>query len=593
MSFTADFWHDWLAHGDFPDHPWRTYLQRSALTLKGLTYAPTGAMCAAVDDVAARDARAASATGTTATPGSATRPSCSGACTRSASPRRPATTTTSSRTSRPATSCRCSTASAASAASRSPSSTTSRATSTRGPVRVGNAAYNQNQHDVWGTLLDSVYIHTKNARPAARVRVADPRAAGRRGDRRTGASPTAASGRCAASRSTSPPRRSSAGWPATAARAWRGCAASTTTAERWQQVADEIRADVLRARRRPRAAALRPALRQRRARRRAAADPARALPARRRRARAQHRVRRSPTSSARTASILRYKVDETDDGLERRGGHVRDLHVVARLRARARSASSTAPAQLCEKMLAYASPLHLYAEEIDAVTGRHLGNFPQAFTHLALINAVMQAHRRRGGAARLDAVARQGRAAAGRRTATLPRRDPRRERRRRRARRRRRGGRAARRRAARRGRHRGARPARRGAHRALRRAHAARDLRAARAAAAALGRRARVVRRRALRRPRRPAVQRPARARDARRARRRRAPDRRASSAPRRPRSAYERELGDVVLDAVLLGLGEDGHTASLFPGNAGARRRPAASPRSTTRPSRRRTASR
>jgi GH15 family glucan-1,4-alpha-glucosidase len=40
-------------------------------------------------------------------------------------------------------------------------------------------------------------------------------------------------------------------------------------------------------------------------------------------------------------------------------------------------------------MLSYASPLYLYAEEIDAGTGRHLGNFPQAFTHLALINAVM------------------------------------------------------------------------------------------------------------------------------------------------------------------------------------------------------------
>ena len=45
--------------------------------------------------------------------------------------------------------------------------------------------------------------------------------------------------------------------------------------------------------------------------------------------------------------------------------------------------------RLCEKVLSFASPLGLYAEEIDPLSGRHLGNFPQAFTHLALINAVI------------------------------------------------------------------------------------------------------------------------------------------------------------------------------------------------------------
>ena len=40
-----------------------------------------------------------------------------------------------------------------------------------------------------------------------------------------------------------------------------------------------------------------------------------------------------------------------------------------------------------EKLLRIASPLGLYAEEFDADTGRHLGNFPQAFSHLALMEA--------------------------------------------------------------------------------------------------------------------------------------------------------------------------------------------------------------
>src|SRR5205823_8480530 len=87
--------------------------------------------------------------------------------------------------------------------------------------------------------------------------------------------------------------------------------------------------------------------------------------------------------------VLRYRTDETDDGLKGEEGTfticsfwlVSALVEIGELdRAR----------ELCEKLLSYASPLQLYAEEIDPRSGRHLGNFPQAFSHLALINAVMR-----------------------------------------------------------------------------------------------------------------------------------------------------------------------------------------------------------
>ena len=45
--------------------------------------------------------------------------------------------------------------------------------------------------------------------------------------------------------------------------------------------------------------------------------------------------------------------------------------------------------ELAERMLAYASPLDLFAENIDPHTGRHLGNYPNAFTHLAMVNALL------------------------------------------------------------------------------------------------------------------------------------------------------------------------------------------------------------
>ena len=46
-THTVAYWRDWLSNGTFPDHPWRSYMERSALTLKGLSYAPTGAIMAA------------------------------------------------------------------------------------------------------------------------------------------------------------------------------------------------------------------------------------------------------------------------------------------------------------------------------------------------------------------------------------------------------------------------------------------------------------------------------------------------------------------------------------------------------------------
>ena len=42
-----------------------------------------------------------------------------------------------------------------------------------------------------------------------------------------------------------------------------------------------------------------------------------------------------------------------------------------------------------ENLLEYASPLGLFAEQIDAETGRQLGNFPQGFSHIGLINSAL------------------------------------------------------------------------------------------------------------------------------------------------------------------------------------------------------------
>jgi alpha,alpha-trehalase len=86
--------------------------------------------------------------------------------------------------------------------------------------------------------------------------------------------------------------------------------------------------------------------------------------------------------------VLRYRVEDTDDGFAEEEGTftICSFWLVSAL---SEIHEHSLARDLCQKLLGYASPLHLYAEEIDPRSGRHLGNFPQAFTHLALINAVI------------------------------------------------------------------------------------------------------------------------------------------------------------------------------------------------------------
>jgi alpha,alpha-trehalase len=84
--------------------------------------------------------------------------------------------------------------------------------------------------------------------------------------------------------------------------------------------------------------------------------------------------------------VLRYRTDETDDGLAGKEGTflICSFWLVSALAI----AGELQPARdLMERLLRVASPLGLYAEEFDSETGRHLGNFPQAFSHLALMEA--------------------------------------------------------------------------------------------------------------------------------------------------------------------------------------------------------------
>jgi GH15 family glucan-1,4-alpha-glucosidase len=59
------------------------------------------------------------------------------------------------------------------------------------------------------------------------------------------------------------------------------------------------------------------------------------------------------------------------------------------VQALARIGRHTEATELFQSLLEHASPLGLYAEEMDPATGAHLGNYPQTLTHAALIQAAL------------------------------------------------------------------------------------------------------------------------------------------------------------------------------------------------------------
>jgi GH15 family glucan-1,4-alpha-glucosidase len=86
--------------------------------------------------------------------------------------------------------------------------------------------------------------------------------------------------------------------------------------------------------------------------------------------------------------VRRYRTESTDDGI----GEPEATFTVCSfwlVSALVEIGEHSRARKLCERLLGAASTLGLYGEELDPATGRQLGNFPQALTHLALVNAVL------------------------------------------------------------------------------------------------------------------------------------------------------------------------------------------------------------
>jgi GH15 family glucan-1,4-alpha-glucosidase len=384
MNRTARFWQEWLKHGTFPDHPWRTYLQRSALTLKGLTYAPSGAMIAA------------STTSLPEAPGGDRNWDYRYSWIRDSTFMLWALYTLGFDEEANdffyfvedmAEEGQLQIMYGIGGESRLDEQELEHLSGYdhSRPVRIGNGAYDQAQHDVWGAVLDSIYLHTRSRDqlpdrlwPIIKRQVETALKKWREPDRGIW-------------EVRGDPKHFVSSKMMCWVAADRGARLARlrddeATAARWQAAAEEIHADICEHGVDGRGVfvqhydtdALDASLLM--------MPLVRFLPPDDPRIRAT--VLAIADELTENGLVLRYRVDETDDGFASEEGTftICSFWLVSALAeigeiARARG--------LCEKLLSFASPLMLYAEEIDAATGRHLGNFPQAFTHLALINAVV------------------------------------------------------------------------------------------------------------------------------------------------------------------------------------------------------------
>ena len=383
LDATTRFWRGWLGRARIPDHAWRDPIQRSALTIKGLTYMPTGATVAALTTSLPEtpggernwDYRYTWIRDTTFTLQALhwlnldweadefmqfvadVEPTEDGSLQimYGVDGRRDLTESTLDELS-------------GYAGAR--------------PVRIGNGAFDQRQNDVFGAVLDSILLHTRRSQrlPRRLWPIVETQAA------------------CAAKVWREPDqgiweaRGKPQHYVSSKIMCWvaldraaelaeiRG---DTALAATWAATADEIREDVLSH------GVSKGVLRQHYDTEALDASVLLAailgfLPGDDERLRAT--VDAVGEELTENGFVLRYRTEETDDGLSGKEGTflicsfwlVSALAIVGELQ-QARD--------LMEKLLRIASPLGLYAEEFDADTGRHLGNFPQAFSHLALLEA--------------------------------------------------------------------------------------------------------------------------------------------------------------------------------------------------------------